>query len=63
MLLEVPDLTNDKEVYAKINAKILFIWSLHKYYSDELITSEERLKEIKDLISEKQNIIKNLEGI
>jgi hypothetical protein len=61
-LLEVPDPNNENDVYAKINAKIQFIWSLYKYYSEELIKSEERINNIRNLIFQKQNILKNLNG-
>ena len=63
VLLEVPDMNDEKEVHAKINAKIQFIWSLHKFYSDELVKSEERFNNIKNLIYQKQNILKNLNGM
>lgn len=63
VLLEVPDKYNENEVYAKINAKIQFIWSLHKYYSEELIKSEERIDNLKNIIFQKQNVLKNLNGI
>lgn len=62
VLLEVPDLNDEREVHAKINAKIQFIWSLHKFYSDELIKTEERFNNIKNMIYQKQNILKNLNG-
>ncbi len=62
VLLEVPDVNDDKDVYAKINAKIQFIWSLHKFYTDELVKSEERFSKIKSLISAKQNVLSNLNG-
>ena len=62
MLLEVPDPNDENEVYAKINAKIQFIWSLYKYHSEELAKSEERIDNLKNLISQKQNILKNLNG-
>ncbi len=62
VLLEVPDVNNDQDVYAKINAKIQFIWSLHKFYTDELSKSEERFSKIKSLISGKQNVLSNLNG-
>jgi len=62
VLLEVPDLNNSEDVYAKINAKIQFIWSLHKFYSDELLKSEERFNNIKALINSKQNVLNNLNG-
>lgn len=63
VLLEVPDLNNSEDVYAKINAKIQFIWSLHKFYNDELVKSEERFNNIKALINSKQNVLNNLNGI
>lgn len=63
VLLEVPDPRDENEVYAKINAKIQFIWSFYKFYSEELIKSEERIETLKNLIYQKQNILKNLNGI
>lgn len=63
VLLEVPDVNDERDVYAKINAKIQFIWSLHKFYTDELVKSEERFNKIKALISSKQNTLTNLNGI
>ena len=62
VLLEVPDIENNNNVYAKINAKIQFIWSLHKYYNDEFVKSEERYNNIKSLINSKQNVLLNLNG-
>ncbi len=61
--LEVPDPNDESEVYAKINAKIKFIWSLYLFYSEELIKSEERINNLRNLISQKQNIFRNLNGI
>jgi len=63
VLLEVPDVNDDRDVYAKINAKIQFIWSLHKFYTEELVKSEERFNKIKSLITAKQNVLSNLNGI
>ena len=62
MLLEVPDPNDENEVYAKINAKIQFIWSFYKFYSEELVKSEERINNLKNLIYQKQTILKNLNG-
>lgn len=55
-------MNDENDVHAKINAKMQFIWSLHKYYSDELIKSEEKFNNIKNFIFQKQNILKNLNG-
>lgn len=63
VLLEVPDSENENEVIAKINAKIQFIWSLHKFYSEELAKCEERFSEIKNLIDSKQRILNNVNGM
>ena len=55
-------MNDETEIHAKINAKIQFIWSLHKFYSDELVKSEERFGNIKNIIFQKQNILKSLNG-
>lgn len=62
VLLEVPDINDEGEIYAKINAKIQFIWSLHKFYNDELVKSEDNFNKIKTLISAKQQVLSNLNG-
>jgi len=62
VLLEVPDINDETDIYAKINAKIQFIWSLHKFYSDELVKSEDNFNKIKTLISAKQQVLSNLNG-
>ncbi len=62
VVLEIPDLNDDNIVTAKINAKIQFIWSFYKFYSEKLIRIEENIYNLQLSLQKKKTIFDHLNG-
>ena len=63
VVLEIPDMQNDEEISATINAKIQFIWSFYRFYSDKLNLTEENIYNLQISLQQKRVILKHLNGI
>ncbi len=58
--LEIPDDNDDNVIMAKINAKIQFIWSIYKYYQDQLTKSERVLQNCQAMLTKTNKLLENL---
>ena len=58
--LEIPDEHDENVNMAKINAKIQFIWSIYKYYQDQLTKSERVLANCQAMLQKTNRLLENL---
>lgn len=62
VVLEIPDTEDENIIIAKINAKIQFIWSFFKLYTDKLSKSEENIYNLQLSLQKKKNVLSHLNG-
>lgn len=63
VVLEIPDLNNEEIITATINAKIQFIWSFYRFYSEKLNKTEENIYNLQISLQQKRGILQHLNGI
>lgn len=62
VVLEIPDPDDESNVTAKINAKIQFIWSFYKLYSEKLSKTEENIYNLQLSLQKKRTVLNHLNG-
>jgi hypothetical protein len=62
VVLEIPDPEDDNNITAKINAKIQFIWSYYKLFSEKLSKTEENIYNLQLSLQKKRNVLSHLNG-
>ena len=63
VVLEIPDLNNEDNISARINAKIQFIWSFYRYYTEKLNKTEENIYNLQISLQQKRAVLAHLNGI
>jgi len=63
VVLEIPDPEDENSITAKINAKIQFIWSFYKLYSEKLSQTEENIYNLQLSLQKKRTVLNHLNGI
>ena len=63
VVLEIPDPDDENSVSAKINAKIQFIWSFFRLYSEKLSKTEENIYNLQLSLQKKRTLLGHLNGI
>jgi len=53
---------NKKDVVAKINCKIHFLWSFREFYHNLMIKSEKKINHFNETIQKSNKIIESLNG-